>query len=218
MNPGGIMPFQPCHDISGLVGDVAPPLLRCDGCDGGENCAAAGFDIIWPNSEAMWFIVAVLYGWSMQSTQLHDGPQLHTWSPLGVVTLPFPLVCVWVWLCAEIGLNFITGKSGGGWNCCRGVKGADALDSHLTWPLVGVTVPESSPPPPQHEEEAGGGGAEVGAATGSCGVSEMLCFVPSEQHDPAVGAAGVCTGAGGGAQHELGAAGRPSKSTGSVVT
>lgn len=81
------MPFQPCHEMSG----PGVPLAL-----GGENCPApgpGGFDIIWPNSSAMWFMVALLYGCSMQSTQLHDGPQLQTCSAGADVT-PLAWGCV----------------------------------------------------------------------------------------------------------------------------
>lgn len=54
-----------------------------------------------------------------------------------------------------------------------GVKGAEAIDSGLMWPLVGVTGFDSALPPPQHEED-GGGAAGVGVAMGVCGIDEVL--------------------------------------------
>lgn len=134
------MPFHPCHDRSGLL-PLRPWALP------GENCCAP-LDIIWPNSAAIWFIVALLYGWSIHSTQLQVGPQLQVWSAA-----------------APLGLNFITGKSGGGWNCWIGVKGAALIDSVLMWPLLSVSFSDFTPPPQQEDTAAG-----ADAATGNGGI------------------------------------------------
>lgn len=56
LNGAGVPPFEP------MVGDTVESFVV----------------IMCPNSEAMWFIVAVLYGWSIQRTQLQVGPQLQT--------------------------------------------------------------------------------------------------------------------------------------------
>lgn len=203
LKPGGNMPFG-CHPRGkySFVVPLCPLIMLCVG----ENCGPLPLLllIICPNSVAMWFMVALLYGWSMHSTQLHVGPHSQTWSA-GVPPL-------------DTGLNFMTGKSGGGWNCCIGVKGADDIDSVLMWPLVmggcvGVTDPDLTagpppppPPPPPQQEDAGIAGAGAGTGTGIIDAELTGC----EQHDAAAGTEqhppGADTGAG------------TSRSTGSVVT
>lgn len=104
----------------------------------------------------------------------------------------------------------MTGKSGRGWNCWMGVKGAEVIGSVLVSPLVGVAVPDLAGLPPPQQEELDGARISAGLGAGAAGSA------PPEQHEPAAGF-GACTGAGA-EQHELGAGADASRSAGSVVT